>query len=425
MSPELPHTSQVFTMDQIPLRWSSTVVSKLTEDFRVQKPTPEHAPSHDELVAQLKVAERLREVRWIESTGQNPEESDLTIVVPVHNEASNLETFMGAFLTSDIPKSLPVHVIFVTNNCTDDSQLELFKQLQKIGAIETESIELSTVDPLAEKEMKSVTVGRRKYVVITTPVGSKANALNIANHYALEVHPSNYLLNLDANNYVEPETVRLMYAAGVEMTSNSEKLLVDGMPVRQYKKQFNSPLSVLGSTLKDKFEPTRSANRESASIAGCCMLWDPKWYKKMGNLPLGVGDDYTLTVLAMLDGPNEPTIHTNAPIWVYEPIGLDRLRCAGRWRMQKLQLLEFFRAYRPDQHPDVLNIIREKRYGFDSFGLRFTSMVEKIIDGPRSPNTIARRLAKFVYQEITIAYGNYLYDKQPNSLSWDPIQSTK
>lgn len=58
---------------------------------------------------------------WQEITGHNPKESTFTLVLPIHNEAKHLTSVLDALLLSGIPTSARLHLLAITNACSDES----------------------------------------------------------------------------------------------------------------------------------------------------------------------------------------------------------------------------------------------------------------------------------------------------------------
>src|SRR5579864_7186635 len=56
-----------------------------------------------------------QERQWEEETHVSPEDSIFTLIVPIHNEEHSLESFLGTLMLSNVPCTVYMQIVFVTN----------------------------------------------------------------------------------------------------------------------------------------------------------------------------------------------------------------------------------------------------------------------------------------------------------------------
>lgn len=407
-------------MDQVPPRWTQLVVPKVVSDFAVQR-SNDYQPGQEELIAQLNIAEANRVARWTETTGLKPEDSRFTIVVPIHNEEKNLESLLGAIFASDIPRSVPYHMLFIVNGCTDNSKGKLLELLFRTGNITAETIEELSSEDESSDPRHILTKDAAEFYLIETSMASKSNALNIANEYALK-QGHDIVLSLDANNYPEPDAVRLVAGTALKnIAEKTDKKIFDASAVSQTRKPVLTRMvadAILGR------DPRRETvySPPPTKVNGWCMAWSTEMFREMGGLPLVGGDDYTLSLLARGHGYEDPIEHTEARSWGLAATGLDTIRSSARWYRERLQLVDHLKKTNPEVAEVVQEFIAAEEARMGPFGNRLLALAKSIGSSPlRSP----MHLFRFAHSEIAIIYGRRMYKKVPEAISWEPIGSTK
>jgi len=79
---------------------------------------------------------RERTARWREGKDIEPQDSKFTLIVPIHNEQAMLRDSLSALMASDIPRDVHMHVVFVTNACTDGSVGIVKSFMENLGEVQ-------------------------------------------------------------------------------------------------------------------------------------------------------------------------------------------------------------------------------------------------------------------------------------------------
>ena len=64
---------------------------------------------------EIEFALERQERRWEDEVGIKPADSHFTLIVPIYNEEEALPSFLNSLLLSDIPASINMNMIFITN----------------------------------------------------------------------------------------------------------------------------------------------------------------------------------------------------------------------------------------------------------------------------------------------------------------------
>ena len=181
---------------------------------------------------------RARKLQWEETVNKKPEDTKITIVVPVYNEVKNLETFFGNFSLTDMPWEVDCDMLVVVNNSTDGSYKMAVDCLTILTNSEAEEVQLDDDnyavygDYGLSRKVSIFRKGNTTFRVVDTTTPGKANALNIANRHARQ-RKDDLVINLDANNYPEQNVLRTVTAAGYKEVVNGNKHFVDATTVHQ------------------------------------------------------------------------------------------------------------------------------------------------------------------------------------------------
>lgn len=166
--------------------------------------------------------------RWRDLTEIDVEATHFSVVVPVHNEERSLPSMLGALLASELPSSADIQFIFVVNASNDKSVVQIKNRLALICSPTETHLPASDYDSRMKESAFQVCYGRIRFLVIETPTAGKANALNLGNEIALR-QDHNIAINIDANNWVEPDSIALIYQcakqAGIDSPNNKVVLV--------------------------------------------------------------------------------------------------------------------------------------------------------------------------------------------------------
>ena len=191
-------------MFEQPSGWLRASLPKIESATRSILAMAGEAKSIDE--ARVEFLER----SWRELTGVAPSDTRFSISFPVHNEERSLPSVLGAFFASEMPTTAEIQVIFLVNASSDSSAALIKKRLACIGPATETSLSQSFIDAKRLDAVHQFSVGKMRFLVVETPVPGKANALNICNEIARELDHE-IAINIDANNWVEPDSIGLMY----------------------------------------------------------------------------------------------------------------------------------------------------------------------------------------------------------------------
>lgn len=418
------HGPNVLVMTEVPPAYKKVLWPELHQKSGteiVSTPTGTFTYDHDS----KKVSEVV--VRSKE-TETNPIKG-ITIVVPIHDEAKNIETFLSNLALSQMPTDSEIHFLFVVNGCTDDSLEETKRGLGIMTQSESEEHTTEFLGICLEKDnglrstVHAFGSGNRKYLVIETSTGSKANALNVANDYALNMGHE-ICMNLDANNLVEPDTIMNVLRLTESEVVRGNKFFVDAHPISQRKENSAGTaekyLSALAGINPDKINVHEL---KVTSISGWCVAWNPAKLDSLGGIPHKGGDDYALGVICRAMGYEDVNVHADSRVWGFAPSVKDRFRGASRWARERLQLIDYAdENLNPFVAQNVRSILASER----NMG---KSIVEKVFslakDVKSTPTKAHKTIARFVIQEIGSYFGQKEYRKNPLRKSWTPLESTK
>lgn len=360
----------IFLMTQVPPECLKKVIAQNKDNFLTS--TPDLISSQEE--------------RWLQRTGVRPEDSKFSIIVPIHNEERSLPSFLGSLMLADIPFSCPVNIIFITNGCTDGSSLIIDHFIEEFK--DTKNLSLEHVD---------------------TEVLGKANALRIGNDLAVGAGYK-IAISIDANNFMEPNCLALLYGAAYQEICSKEGPVVLLSPaakgVRRPSKQ------------NFLFNLGRNPNQDIGGfyVNGWMMAWNTSWLESIGGPPPVAIEDYAMGVMARY-GNFETRRVTEAAIWGYIPNNLgDILKGRFRYVRGMKALMDLF--------PEIISIVRGDYFFMrETFHERTTAFLQEIED--ITPVSLLRKVLNFCFWEYALWQGNKQYYTNPFNQSWEQIPSTK
>lgn len=372
------------------------VLSQTPLSAKELKDLPWHQ-RHDYLSSlTLEVQER----RWYEAAGVNAEDAHFTVIVPIHNEEISLPSFLGTLLLSDIPSSVDMNIVFITNACHDAS-IEVIDNFfgKHLSDLKKETFSLKFKDPDVNLNYKMGRLGNIAFLHVDTRTPGKANALGIGNSIA---RASNHLIavSIDANNYVEPDTIRAMFA-------RAHKAF-------QSKPGVNDTVLLYG---KIQRESTKASHRpiveDTHEIAGWIMAWNTEWVHSIGGPPAVAVEDYAMKVLAKAHNFKIERVD-EARIWGYDDSNLKSMfERRVRYIRGKLQLLKFV-----EYDPVVLQIVEQEGHYMKNLFGRLQYLFGKI---KKRPLNLPKYIASFLCWEYVLIIAKRDYHRNPTNQSWEKI----
>ncbi|OGG23812.1 hypothetical protein A3A79_01230 [Candidatus Gottesmanbacteria bacterium RIFCSPLOWO2_01_FULL_43_11b] len=372
-------------MHEQPAEWLVTSLPKIR---KVNSLLPKNLHSNN-----LRSFEHARlttlEESWLDTTGIRPQETHCTIIIPVHNEHRSLPSFLRALMASQIPSSADLHFVFVVNGSNDDSAAIIYDRLSDFHSF-----------------------GDIRYTVMETVIAGKANALNIGNDIALKNHHT-IAMNIDANNWVEPDTIPLLFKrAHQEFSDNpGDVVLVDAKAIYAIKNNTQSPIDRFWFRVKGN-------NVHTPLLTGWMYAWNPEWINEVGGFPSTVTEDSAIAIEALARGRR--IVHSSARIWGYISSTLvDRQKEFTRYLLGAVQLLRHFgrtsllqNAISPE-YPLDKSMWETLQYFFDD-----STRGKNIAHFPLS-------LIKWIRYEYSLLIATLILRKKPDIQTWAPIKSTK
>lgn len=358
---------------------------------------------------QFAALKMLQDELWEQQTGVKSEASHFTVIVPIHNEEAFLPSFLGSLLVADLPSSVYAHVIFITNACSDKSGGIIDGFLRALGEVEVAYRPLHSPDPAVQQAVLTTRIGNITLSHVDTPTPGKANALNIGNTMALELH-HRIAISIDANNFVEPDVFRLMFAKAYRAFTDPANTTVVFSGVDEHITQ--------RTKLQGLFDRGRHLHnrirKDETFVNGWCMAWDTRWLQEIGGMPQVAVEDYALGVFARNDGMRTERVR-EAKIWGYNPNTMaDLVEQRARKIRGAYQILR--------THPTLKQALESDIYVLREPVSKIRTLKERIQADPRK---IAYYLADLVIWECAKQKARYDYRKDPTNQSWKPISSTK
>lgn len=343
---------------------------------------------------------------WFALTCVKPEDTHFTVIIPVHNEQRALPSVLGALLSSAIPCAADIQIVFVVNASEDKSASVIRDRLARFGVPVDLELPPSAWDPSRKNEAFQVLLGSMRFIVIETPTGGKANALNLGNEIALQ-RGHKIAVNIDANNWVEPDSLARMFEHAnrvIVERPESDVVLINSHEFSQAKND-NGPVTAREKTLK-------------AEVTGWMFAWSTQWIRENNGFPQYAIEDYGAGLLALSQKKKIEESHAN--VWGYSAANLgDENKEQIRYIYGALQLKDRFindadatRILLGD-FPSLRSLKDRLTYGL----LRRQNLVR--------PVKFLRSLLRWALNETLIFQARIKYWQNPLGQTWEPVASTK
>lgn len=376
-------------------------------------------------------SQKQQEKQWEEITGIKLKDSRFTIAMPIHNEERLLLPVIEALMLSNIPRTSPVTIIFVTNGSTDkdatsDIIKNFMKSLGKLEKIPLKKLSLKVQDFNISPFCLFVSYKNMQFIHIDTPIASKANALNLANEFVLNriemERRDPVLICLDANNFVEPISIAHLYKAGYDnFVKNSQGMKV----VTPGYIKFDRPLEItdLPKELQiSQFRQFRTADilpvtygKRKIILTGPFFAWSPRAIQAIGGIPNVAVEDAALALKVNLKIAFVPS----APVWSIVESEL---------KVRKKQLVRQVRGFSQiiRLFPEFENAIRDDVFFMKRKEDR-KNILEQWVDNLKIPIEKRKGVISYLMHEWNeiIDKGLAEFVKNPEYPSWQDIKETK
>lgn len=346
---------------------------------------------------------------WEDTTGVKVSESKFTVMVPVHNEEKSLSSSTGSLFLSLVPTEAGMETDFILNGCTDESEVIVTNLLKTRGEVITHDITEEEFERLRDTGLQKTYIevrqGNQVHRVYKTETKGKANALKLGSNIALSRNHK-VLISVDANNYVEPDTLTLMFREAHSRFESHEDgtVILSAIP----KKVHKETLGVIEKLLR---EHGVYDDATYVPVFGWCVALNPQWASE--NIQPVAVEDYALGVMARSQD-KKVAIVEDARIWGYRTNFKDSLNQFRRSIRGRFQLL--------DLHPELRPILESDNY----FMKPLPERVKVIIGHIKSdPKRLPQYIWRFVYGEMGLTLGRSDYKKEPTNQSWTGLSSTK
>ncbi|EKE05824.1 MAG: hypothetical protein ACD_19C00176G0046 [uncultured bacterium] len=346
---------------------------------------------------------------WENTTGVKTSDSKFTVTVPIHNEEKSLMSSVGALILSQVPVGVDMQTNFILNGCDDNSEGIINNLLKRIGNVVVHNIPESEYrgfnDANLERTFLEVRQGKLIYRVYKTETKGKANALKLGNSLAI-LSNHEILISVDANNYVEPDTLMHMFKEAYShfIKENDETVVLSAIP----KKVHKNTLRIMEKLLR---EHGIYDDAKYIPVYGWCMAFKTSWAHE--NIQPVAVEDYALGIMARSQNKKVAVVE-NALIWGYRTTFKDSLNQFRRSIRGRLQLLNL--------HPELKSIMESDNYFMRSLPERINVIYKHISLDPKS---FLKYMWRFIYGEVGLVLGKYDYKCEPTNQSWDKLTSTK
>jgi hypothetical protein len=241
---------------------------------------------------------------------------------------------------------------------------------------------------------------------VETPTAGKANALNLGNEIARQ-QGHQIAINIDANNWVEPDSIAFMYGCarkhGVDRP-DSEVVLVNA---REY-----CPTRDMQTDVPVKHKTQR------AEVSGCMFAWSTEWIHQNHGFPQQAIEDYGTGLLAL--SQNKRIVESDANIWVFSAANpADENRQIVRFTYGAMQLARSFENDRL-----ATEILLEDFPNLRPLAKRFQYYVFPN-NRKHSLLKLVRAVLRFSFNEFLILQAHQKLRQNPHGQTWEPIGSTK
>jgi glycosyltransferase involved in cell wall biosynthesis len=343
---------------------------------------------------------------WFALTGVKPEDTHFTVIIPVHNEQGALPSVLGALLSSVIPCAADVQIIFVVNASEDDSAKIIRDRLARFGVPVDLALAPSAWDPTRTNEAFQVLLGSMRFIVVETPTGGKANALNLGNEIALQ-SGHKIAVNIDANNWIEPDSLAWMFEHANRVIIENPESDVVLINSREFSQANN-----------DRDPDTSREKTLKAEVTGWMFAWSTQWIRENNGFPQYAIEDYGTGLLALSQKKKIEESHAN--VWGYSAANLgDENKEQIRYIYGALQLKDRFK-----NDADATRILLGDFPILRSWKDRLTYGLLRRQNWAR-PVKFLRGLARWALNEALIFQARIKYWRNPLGQTWEPVASTK
>lgn len=354
-----------------------------------------------------------QERRWQDEAGIKPEDSHFTLIVPIYNEEKSLPSFLRTLMLADIPSSVNVKIVFITNACNDSSNALIDEFLSILGEFEREALDGDFKDENLNINYKTIKLDSITFMHVDTGTPGKANALAIGNSIARKSNHT-IAMSVDANNYLEPDAIRVMFAYALKAFRGkpgaNDTVLLYGTIQRETRASRVMNLMINGNKAQQLVMDT------SGEVAGWFMAWNTEWVYSIGGPPEVATEDYAMGVLARVNNYKVERVE-GAHIWGYGVNDLKGLLdTRARYIRGKLQLLDLV-----DHNSLVLRIIEKEGYYMKNLPGRLKYLLCRIKERPLN---LPKYVAAFLLWEYALIIGKRDYHQNPTNQSWRKIDST-
>lgn len=344
--------------------------------------------------------------RWLELTGTEPSETHFSVIIPVHNEQRSLPSFLGALFVSELPSSADIQIIFVINASSDQSAALIKKRLACIHSPVETKLPLSMFDANRLDMAFEVCQANIRFLVVETPTAGKANALNLGNEIARQRDHA-IAINIDANNWVEPDSIALMFRKAKQGFVDSADLSAVIINASEYCQPRNTQMQV---SVKVK--------TQKAEVSGCMFAWSTKWIHENNGFIQQAIEDYGMGLLAL--SQRKQILESEASIWVYT---------AGTPSDENKELVRFLYgamqlARRFENDSIAMKILHEDFPHLRPLSSRMEFFLSRRLKA-NQPFTVARGILRWLFNEYLIFIARKKLRQNPDGQTWEPIKSTK
>lgn len=375
---------------------------------------------HDSNSPQESIVHKQKQ-RWTRTTGVTPENSHITIVVPIRNGGKYFAPMLHTLVLADIPRSTHTTFLFITNDCTDKgkSKRVVMSLLQTIGLVEkglVKKVFPMLDDPGIDNTYHRVKIDNTNFIHIDTSTPGKANALNQGN--AIANVRNAVAICADANTFVEPDAIARIYKkARIEFYNSPQsktQLIMgeqkyDPLPKPHLPKKLQNIPSLSHLSLKELL-PVLANKSNTIPLNGSFMAWNPSYIKKIGGFPNVANEDGAL-VFNLRENNKKSIIAKGAVSWEIRPQTLkDRERTLSRLVRGWLQTIK---AY-PEYEKDIRKLIPNMKD--PETGITYKDLIKWQKDRPNVPKEALPyifELSKRSYQK-----GKKEYEAKPKVISW-------
>jgi hypothetical protein len=352
---------------------------------------------------------------WEDLTKRSCQESAFTVVIPICNEHSCIESMLECLFSSFVPSSVDLRIVFVTNGTSDGSDQIIDRFLSEMAEAPPLRQTIPSAVAIPTKgDLLHFQIGNHHAYRLSLACTGKIFALQAGSQLA-KTFGHRGVLCLDADSWVQPDSLAKMYAgmvkANVENPEGTPIVFGDLVSVlrREPHSHFNS---FLWKTQNDGFAP---ANRRPGS--GTIVAWNIDWL--LTKIPPSAVEDISFKLLCAMEG-KEPAL-CDAKSWNYRSGTFkDQVRASSRAVFGCLQVLANFEG-----QPEY-NAIARKLYQIKPLAKpkkeHWKDFLASIRKEPKKCIHHALRFAALFYIRLR---GEHMFRKTPTFVGWERLDSTK